>query len=373
MGIEAWGNWLLLPQNQAKVKGRLVFLDTNVLISDSAIIHRYPSDTIAIPEVVLNELDSLKKTVDGAGVALSQLNKAMMQGKTNICLIPVDKYKPYVDDILIDGAEITGRLVKTVLVTGDNALSLKARSHGIDVEFIKIPPRISTPEKNVQGKTSVETSSQARRRKSKPVVATHKASKMWKLAVIVALALTIAATAFYYFTHSVDRNAVVRNAGGEVAKLQKVVETYNEQVKANPGDIALRTKLGDAYYDYGLALQEQGLGEAAVTFKKAVDVYQGVLAANPTELNVIVDMATAAFYCGENDIADENFQRALAIDPNFYNARLNYGVFLYKAKKDSSAAIKQWQAGLATNPAPEAANTLRTLIGQAQQHPLGSP
>lgn len=165
-------------------------------------------------------------------------------------------------------------------------------------------------------------------------------------------------------------------ADSQIANLQSQVDAFNQALEKNPEDTNLRLNLADKYYDLGLAQlsssQDQSIAEAATTnLKQAVALYQEVLKVNKEDVNILVDMATAAFYSGDNTLAESTFQHVLAIKPDFYNALVNYGIFLIEAKSDYIGAIEEFNKALNTNPSPESAQQLNNLISYAQSKLTG--
>ena len=138
-----------------------------------------------------------------------------------------------------------------------------------------------------------------------------------------------------------------------------------EQAKADTSNVQLQTYLGNEYYNAGVAAAKVAPTEVQENFRHAVEAYQNVLKTNK-DPNVMVDMATAAYKSGDSDLADKSFKEALALQPEFYNGLVNYGVFLAEAKQDLPGAITQWQK--AQNLAPDSTEKARmgTLISQAQ-------
>lgn len=131
---------------------------------------------------------------------------------------------------------------------------------------------------------------------------------------------------------------------------QDQINSLKQALEANPQDTQTRLALADMYYDWGMQtlsqdMKEENLAATTSILQQAVTEYQEVL---KTEKNVsiLVDMATAAFYTSQNELADQTFQEALQEDPNFYNGLYNYGVFLY-SQGDYGKAIEQWEKALA--------------------------
>lgn len=155
------------------------------------------------------------------------------------------------------------------------------------------------------------------------------------------------------------------NAAADYQAKKVRIAAIAEQVKADPSNIQLQTDLGNEYYDAGVAAAEVAPTEVQENFKHAVEAYQNVLKTNK-DPGVMVDMATAAFKSGDNDLAEKSFKEALNIKPDFYNGLINYGIFLANAKQDLSGAIIRWRkAQNLTTDSTEKAQ-IGALISQAQ-------
>lgn len=127
---------------------------------------------------------------------------------------------------------------------------------------------------------------------------------------------------------------------------QSRIDSLNQVLEANPQDTQSRLNLANTYYDYAIQTMNGNKPEEAGTiFQQAVGQYQEVLKSQK-DVNILVDMATAAFYGGQDDIAEQTFQEALKEDPDFLNGLFNYGIFLMEAKEDYGAAIEQWEKAL---------------------------
>lgn len=199
--------------------------------------------------------------------------------------------------------------------------------------------------------------------------------------IIVALVSIsmIGSTFVLFFSDSPATQTAAQTANpadAQIADLQGQVDAFNQALEKNPEDTNLRLNLADKYYDLGLAQlsssQDQSIAGAATTnLKQAVAQYQEVLKVNKDDVNVLVDMATAAFYSGDNTLAESTFQHVLAIKPDFYNALVNYGIFLIEAKSDYIGAIEEFNKALNTNPSPESAQQLNNLISYAQSKLTG--
>ncbi|EGW38952.1 hypothetical protein [Desulfosporosinus sp. OT] len=187
--------------------------------------------------------------------------------------------------------------------------------------------------------------------------------------LVILISIAMVASGFSLFFSgsglpSPDSNSPTNAAADYQAKKVRLA-AIAEQVKANPSNVQLQTDLGNEYYDAGVAAEDVAPTEVQENFKHAVEAYQNVLKTNK-DPGVMVDMATAAFKSGDNDLADKSFKEALSIKPEFLNGLVNYGIFLANAKQDLTGAITQWQKAqsLATDSTEKA--QIGALISQAQ-------
>ncbi|SHN69320.1 tetratricopeptide repeat protein [Desulfitobacterium chlororespirans] len=168
-----------------------------------------------------------------------------------------------------------------------------------------------------------------------------KTQKLTVYVIVGLLIISLVGTSFMFLGDM--RPTVGKNYQDQINSLKQALE-------ANPQDTQTRLALADTYYDWGMQtlsqdMAEENLATTTSILQQAVTEYQEVL---KTEKNasILVDMATAAFYTSQNELADQTFQEALQEDPNFYNGLYNYGVFLY-SQGDYGKAIEQWEKALA--------------------------
>jgi len=119
------------------------------------------------------------------------------------------------------------------------------------------------------------------------------------------------------------------------------------------------------YYDAAIKAQLVAPTEMQENFKKAVEAYQQVLKTNK-DPNIMVDMATAAFYSGDYDLAEKSYNEAIVLKPDFINALFNYGIFLSQAKQDWAGALIQWQKALPLARNDKEKDEIQAMINQAQ-------
>ncbi len=202
----------------------------------------------------------------------------------------------------------------------------------------------------------------------------RKNHKKMAIVIVALVALSMIAPSFVLlFSNSNNSNAVYSNStansnGTNATALQNQIDSLSQALNSNPQDTATRLSLANTYYDLAVATQGgNSPADAGPIFKQAVAEYQEV-AKTQKDVNILVDMATAAFYGGEDEVADKTFKEALALKPDFLNALTNYGFFLMEAKNDYMGAIAQWNTALAkSNPSQEDTGRLNGFIKMAQE------
>lgn len=169
---------------------------------------------------------------------------------------------------------------------------------------------------------------------------------------------------------STSNNTANATANYQAQKVR--IEAMVQQAKVDPGNVPLQTALGNEYYDAGVAAEQVAPTETAENFKHAVEAYQIVLKTNK-DPNILVDLATAAFKSGDNDLAEKSFQEALAIKPEHLNGLVNYGIFLANVKQDFAGAITQWEKAQPIASSSTEKDDIKSLISQAQDQLKTTP
>lgn len=133
----------------------------------------------------------------------------------------------------------------------------------------------------------------------------------------------------------------------------KAAEPLLNQLKANPSDPALLSKVGNTYYDFQ-------------DYPKAIEYYQKALGVKPDDVDVRTDMGTAIWYTGDADRALKEYERSLSYQPNHANTLFNMGIVKWHGKKDPKGALEAWNKLLASNPNYPDRQRVLQLIQQIQ-------
>jgi tetratricopeptide (TPR) repeat protein len=193
----------------------------------------------------------------------------------------------------------------------------------------------------------------------------RRAMKIPMIIFTVAIAISLVGV-FAYTPLDVPAN----QQAGQASQVQTMLD-YSRQLeqalKLDPENKDLHVSLGNILYDIGAYYAGAGDEAKAVRyFKEATVPYLDALAIDPQLLGVRVDMATAAYYSGLYDLAEEHFLEAIEQDPGFVNARINYGHFLYYAKGEPEKALEQWEAAAALELEPAVRANVEALINMAK-------
>ncbi|HEY2860965.1 MAG TPA: tetratricopeptide repeat protein [Terracidiphilus sp.] len=153
-----------------------------------------------------------------------------------------------------------------------------------------------------------------------------------------------------------------QTAPQDTARLKQQADTQAapmlEQLKAQPDNAGLLTKLGNIYYD-------------AQQYPTAIDYYQRALKSQPSDASVRTDMGTAYWYMGNADAAIAQFDQALTIAPTNANTLFNRGLVRWEGKGDGAGATADWKKLLATNPNYEAKDKVQQMLAQVEKHGAG--
>jgi len=125
------------------------------------------------------------------------------------------------------------------------------------------------------------------------------------------------------------------------------------QLKVQPNNPEVLTALGNLYYD-------------AKQYPVAVDYYERVLQGQPGNVAVRTDRGTAYWYMGNADEAIAEFNKALTYEPNNPNTLFNLGLVKSQGKGDNAGAVADWEKLLKANPNYEGKDKVTKMIAEAQ-------
>lgn len=95
------------------------------------------------------------------------------------------------------------------------------------------------------------------------------------------------------------------------------------------------------------------LGNAAFganMHKKAIAAYKQALKLQPNNADVLTDMGIMYRRSGDPGMAVESFARAMAVQPDHRQSRINTGIVLLHDLNDTEGALKAWEALLQMDP-----------------------
>ncbi|MNX95991.1 cellulose synthase subunit BcsC [compost metagenome] len=139
-----------------------------------------------------------------------------------------------------------------------------------------------------------------------------------------------------------------------VDAISQALPQLEAAAKDSPKDAAILTLLGNSYYDL------KRYPEAAATYARA-------LALQPDDHNVRVDYGTALFYSGRAAEAKQAFEAVIAKNPDHLQAHLNLGVVL-RSEGQLEAARTAWTKAQALANDDASKQHVAELLGS-----LGAP
>ena len=129
-----------------------------------------------------------------------------------------------------------------------------------------------------------------------------------------------------------------------------------EQLKLLKEAVAKDPKNVDTWISLGNMLMDTS------RFSEAADAYEKALAIDPKNVDVRVDMGTCYRNMGNPDMAAKAYRKALELNPQHLQAHKNLGIVLAYDLKDTSSAVKEFEAALAIAPNAPDAEQLRQKI-----------
>lgn len=191
--------------------------------------------------------------------------------------------------------------------------------------------------------------------------------------IILVVLMLVGGWAFFIYSPLVisgpETVSTEDNVTAQIKLLTQEVNRNLNTLQKKPNDQDALLKLANAQFDLGLNYKYYLLNEEEGNswLKKAVDSFDKVLQLDPQNVEARVDMATAAFYAGENDLAKTQFELAIAEQPDNANAHFNYGVFLFQTASDYDQAIEEWKKVLGSEAADEMQKAAQQYIQQAEE------
>jgi cytochrome c-type biogenesis protein CcmH/NrfG len=105
----------------------------------------------------------------------------------------------------------------------------------------------------------------------------------------------------------------------------------------NPDDVDSWIKLGNIHFDTN-------------NYEKAITAYNQSLKILPRNADVLTDLGVMYQRSGRPEIAIQNFEKAMEVNPRHETSRLNKGIVLFYDLNDKDGALKAWEELLEMNP-----------------------
>jgi len=133
-----------------------------------------------------------------------------------------------------------------------------------------------------------------------------------------------------------------------------------QQAKSRPTDAAVRSELGNLYFD-------------ADRFDLAIPWYEASLKLNPKDIGVSTDLAVCYYYTNDADRALKQIDQSLALDSQHPKTLLNQGIIRAFGKQDLAGALESWEKVVKVAPSsPEATRAQQGIDGLKSAHQGGA-
>ena len=146
---------------------------------------------------------------------------------------------------------------------------------------------------------------------------------------------------------AVTQNQQEQQSGVNLNNINEI-NSLEETVKNNPGDMASLLKLAHLLNDSGF-------------YQRAIDKYKTYLEKNKKETDVWVDLGVCYYQLSDFTDAINAMQTALNISPDHQIANFNMGI-VNLAMNNHDAAIKYWQKAVSIGPNSEIGKKAEELL-----------
>jgi Tfp pilus assembly protein PilF len=158
--------------------------------------------------------------------------------------------------------------------------------------------------------------------------------------------------------------AAPQTAGGSTRQApsldQARVQELQQAVAANPKNVDAVVQLGNSYFD------AEQWDNAIAWYRKAVEL-------DPKNADASTDLGVSLYYSNRPDEALAQFERSLKISPTHTKTLLNKGIVLAFGKQDLRGAQAEWEKVVSLAPnSPEGQAAKRALEGIAAAHAKGT-
>jgi tetratricopeptide (TPR) repeat protein len=162
----------------------------------------------------------------------------------------------------------------------------------------------------------------------------------------------------------------------QIADLEYRIGQLEDGLEKNPEEFYYLSQLGNNYYQLGVVyIYSNDEAKAAESFALAIEPYGKALEIKPEDVDVRVDRAVSAFRSGNLELAEEEFEKAIAINPDHAKAYYNFGVFLFYGLNRPAEAIERFEKVLELDSAndPALISATEFMIAQADDQLKNPP
>jgi len=197
-----------------------------------------------------------------------------------------------------------------------------------------------------------------------------KTQKIVVTIIIIVISISLIGSSFYaMFTPEPEQNLEAQRQAAleeEYQARKEMVVQLTEAVEKNPENIEAKVVLADAYFDKSIVTGQLNYEEEqGQDLQRAIELYQEVLT-QKDDNELMLKLATAAFFQGDTELAEKSYNELLKDDPNNVDALYGYGLLLFYDKQEYGQAEEKWQEALRLTTDEQMKKTLEEMIKVAQ-------
>lgn len=331
--------------SKGDASGRIVVLDTNVLLSDPDVFSQFPGSRIVIPETVLGELDKIKTSRSDPDLRFRgrQISRTIFElseagsltegvplpdgGSLRVAAFNPDAELPAgligrnADDrILAEAVALAENGDDVTLVTNDLNMLLKAQTFDVAVARYDSGPESSFTRRYV--------------------VMPFQRYKipLGILSLSLAVFAAIVVLTFASQDPSSPRVSTVPTEFREVLSDQQAeILELLLRLEDNPTDVAAQLNLANEYFNLR---EHTGNPRYAELSRRYYELY---LQSRSDDNDARTDLATTYYLLGETDRAITAVVQVLDTEPDHVKANYNLGVFYWRGRGDLASAASQFR------------------------------
>lgn len=151
----------------------------------------------------------------------------------------------------------------------------------------------------------------------------------------------------------------------QMSFLEGLLKEYSAKLDKDSKDQEALGALAEIHWH--LANLHEDADKQKQEMNNSLGYYLKLLELNPEDISLMTQVAVVAYTAGDDELAQEKFEKALELDERNVNALANYGVYLMNSKGDFKGALTQFEKALEQEISDDAREQLEVFASFAKQ------